>query len=115
VRAVELVHEDPGETDPADTELGQARERGSARPHDVDRALDAPDELTNRLIVGEPDRKNAIGASPRIRLSPPTGRSRHALSCSPTTTGGAAKGSPEATACRERAAVVPAKRPDQVR
>ena len=38
----------------ADTELGQTRERGSARPYDVDRALDAPDELTDQLIVREP-------------------------------------------------------------
>ena len=47
--AVELVHEEPGETDPGDTELSQTRERGSARPHDVDRAVDTPDELTDQL------------------------------------------------------------------
>jgi hypothetical protein len=63
---VELVHEEPGEADPGDTELGQTRERGSARPHDVDRALDAPDELSDQLVVREPYRKDTIG--PRLQV-----------------------------------------------
>ena len=69
--AVKLVHEDPGETDPGDTELGQTRERGSARPHDVDRTPDAPDELTDRLIVREPYREDAIGARPKVEARAP--------------------------------------------
>jgi hypothetical protein len=52
--AVELVHEEPREADPGDTKLGQACERGSASPHDVHRALDARDELTDQLVVREP-------------------------------------------------------------
>jgi hypothetical protein len=50
--AVELVHEEPGEADPGDTELSQTRERGSARSHDVDRALDTPEELTRHRQRG---------------------------------------------------------------
>jgi hypothetical protein len=64
--AVELVHEEPGETDPGDTELGQTLERGSARPHDVHRALDTPDELTDQRVIGEPYREGAIG--PRLTV-----------------------------------------------
>jgi hypothetical protein len=72
--AVELVHEEPGETDPGDTELSQTRERGSARPHDVDRALDTPDELTDQRVIGEPYREDAIG--PRLKVET---RASHSL------------------------------------
>jgi hypothetical protein len=51
--AVELVHEDPGETDSGDPEFGQRRARGSARPDDVDRALDTPDDLTDQRLIRE--------------------------------------------------------------
>ena len=72
--AVELVHEEPREADPGDTELGQTRERGSARPHDVHRALDTPDELTDQLVVREPYREDAIG--PRLKVET---RASHSL------------------------------------
>jgi hypothetical protein len=74
VSAVELVHEEPGEADPGDTDLGQARERGSARPHDVDRALDTSDELTDQLVVREPYGEHAIG--PRLKVE---ARASHGL------------------------------------
>nr|WP_325623506.1 hypothetical protein [Gaiella sp.] len=72
--AIELVHEEPGEADPGDTELGQPREWGSARPHDVDRALGTPDELTDQRVIGEPYREDAVG--PRLEVET---RASHSL------------------------------------
>jgi hypothetical protein len=74
VSAVELVHEEPREAHPGDTEFGQTRERGSARSHDVHRALDTPHELTDQLFVREPYREHAIG--PRLEVET---RASHSL------------------------------------
>jgi hypothetical protein len=66
VSAVELVHEEPGETDPGDTELGQARERRTAHPNDVHWAVDTPDELADQLVVREPYWEHAIGPGLKV-------------------------------------------------
>jgi hypothetical protein len=47
--------------------------RGNAPPR-VHRALDAPDELTDQLVVREPYREHAIG--PRLKVAP---RASHSL------------------------------------
>src|SRR5215467_15385467 len=69
--AVELTHEKAGEADPGGTELGQAREGGSARADDVHRTLGTPDELADQLVVRELDGEHAIGPCPTVESRAP--------------------------------------------